>query len=146
MQRFCFFLLLSIPLLASAQVYKWTDENGQVHYSQPPPPEPRQVEAVALPKSPPDEVTKARLNKIVEGVNERREDRMQTNADGEEAVERRKQIEAFCKQARKQKTLLQSQTPVSAQQADGTLLNISDEERAERLHTLDAQLAEFCQQ
>ena len=101
---------------------------------------------MALPKSPPDEVTKARLNKIVEGVNERREDRMQTNADGEEAVERRKQIEAFCKQARKQKTLLQSQTPVSAQQADGTLLNISDEERAERLHTLDAQLAEFCQQ
>ena len=145
MQRFCLFLILSIPLLASAQVYKWTDANGQVHYSQTPPPEPRTVEAVTLPKSSTDEATKARLHKIVEGVNERREDRMQANAEGEEAVERRKQIEAFCKQARKQKALLQSQESVSAQQADGTLLNISDEERAERLHTLDAQLAEFCQ-
>jgi hypothetical protein len=30
-------LLLSLPLSAAAQIYKWTDANGQVHYSQNPP-------------------------------------------------------------------------------------------------------------
>jgi hypothetical protein len=30
-------LLLSLPLTAAAQIYKWTDANGQVHYSQNPP-------------------------------------------------------------------------------------------------------------
>lgn len=30
-------LLCSLPLAASAQIYKWTDANGQVHFSQNPP-------------------------------------------------------------------------------------------------------------
>ncbi|MFI4981078.1 MAG: DUF4124 domain-containing protein [Nevskiales bacterium] len=33
------FLLCSLPLAASAQIYKWTDANGQVHFSQNPPKE-----------------------------------------------------------------------------------------------------------
>ncbi|MDB5976276.1 MAG: hypothetical protein JWR07_3036 [Nevskia sp.] len=32
-------LLCSLPLAASAQIYKWTDANGQVHFSQNPPKE-----------------------------------------------------------------------------------------------------------
>lgn len=31
-------ILLALSLPASAQVYKWTDENGQVHFGQRPPP------------------------------------------------------------------------------------------------------------
>lgn len=34
-----FLLLCSLPLAASAQIYKWTDANGQVHFSQNPPKE-----------------------------------------------------------------------------------------------------------
>ena len=30
-------LLCGLPLAASAQIYKWTDANGQVHFSQNPP-------------------------------------------------------------------------------------------------------------
>jgi hypothetical protein len=30
-------VLFSLPLAASAQIYKWTDANGQVHFSQNPP-------------------------------------------------------------------------------------------------------------
>ncbi len=33
------FLLCSLPLAASAQIYKWTDASGQVHFSQNPPKE-----------------------------------------------------------------------------------------------------------
>ena len=29
-------LLLMLPALASAQIYRWTDERGQVHYSEKP--------------------------------------------------------------------------------------------------------------
>ena len=38
MNRAFALLLLSLPLTAAAQIYKWTDANGQVHYSQNPPP------------------------------------------------------------------------------------------------------------
>lgn len=30
------FVLLFFPLIASAQIYKWTDENGKVHFSDKP--------------------------------------------------------------------------------------------------------------
>ena len=37
MNRTIALLLCSLPLAASAQIYKWTDANGQVHFSQNPP-------------------------------------------------------------------------------------------------------------
>ena len=37
MNRSIALLLCSLPLVASAQIYKWTDANGQVHFSQNPP-------------------------------------------------------------------------------------------------------------
>jgi hypothetical protein len=37
MNRAISLLLWSLPLAASAQIYKWTDADGQVHFSQTPP-------------------------------------------------------------------------------------------------------------
>ncbi len=37
MNRTIALLLCSLPLAASAQIYKWTDDKGQVHFSQNPP-------------------------------------------------------------------------------------------------------------
>lgn len=37
MRAALFVLCLSLPLAATAQVYKWTDASGQVHYSDQPP-------------------------------------------------------------------------------------------------------------
>jgi len=37
--RFLLLVLLITPLLAAAGVYKWTDAQGKVHYSDSPPPE-----------------------------------------------------------------------------------------------------------
>jgi len=39
MNRAIALLLCSLPLVASAQIYKWTDATGQVHFSQNPPKE-----------------------------------------------------------------------------------------------------------
>jgi len=39
MNRAIALLLCSLPLAASAQIYKWTDASGQVHFSQNPPKE-----------------------------------------------------------------------------------------------------------
>ena len=38
MTRLLALLLLALPIAAGAQVYRWKDKNGQVHYSQVPPP------------------------------------------------------------------------------------------------------------
>lgn len=37
MKRAIILLLCGLPLVTSAQIYKWTDANGQVHFSQNPP-------------------------------------------------------------------------------------------------------------
>jgi hypothetical protein len=37
MNRVLVLLLCGLPLAASAQIYKWTDANGQVHFGQNPP-------------------------------------------------------------------------------------------------------------
>ena len=37
MNKILALLLCGLPLAASAQIYKWTDANGQVHFSQNPP-------------------------------------------------------------------------------------------------------------
>lgn len=36
-KSFVVLLLLTVPCLASAELYKWVDKNGQVHYSERPP-------------------------------------------------------------------------------------------------------------
>lgn len=42
--RYCLFLLLALTLPASAQVYKWTDAEGNVHFGNQPPPEADEVD------------------------------------------------------------------------------------------------------
>ena len=37
--RVLLFALLIVPLLATSEVYKWTDAQGRIHYSDSPPPE-----------------------------------------------------------------------------------------------------------
>jgi glutaredoxin len=37
--RFLLLALLALPLAASADIYRWTDAQGKVHYSDSPPPE-----------------------------------------------------------------------------------------------------------
>jgi glutaredoxin len=37
--RLLLLLVLSTPVLAAAEIYKWTDEQGKIHYSDSPPPE-----------------------------------------------------------------------------------------------------------
>lgn len=43
--------ILAIPFAAAAEVYKWVDENGVVHYSETPPPD-RTTETVEVPEAP----------------------------------------------------------------------------------------------
>ncbi|HEX8980552.1 MAG TPA: glutaredoxin family protein [Parasulfuritortus sp.] len=51
MKRFALFLLaLTFALPALAEVYRWTDSSGQVHYSdQPPPPSIKKLKRIATP-------------------------------------------------------------------------------------------------
>ena len=52
-------LLLSLPLAAHAQIYKWVDENGRVQYGERPPPnakpQPLRPEAAPGPPKPPSQ-------------------------------------------------------------------------------------------
>ena len=62
MNRFAVFLLaLAFALPASAELYRWTDEQGRVHYSdQPPPPSIKKHQRIRVPGASTGEATQAR--------------------------------------------------------------------------------------
>ncbi len=76
--------MVGIALLASAafaEVYKWADEQGRIHYSDSPPDDtrPEQVEIEPGPAAADRERAQRRLNKLIE---RQKADREQTTADG----------------------------------------------------------------
>ena len=95
---FCLFLLL--PAVALAGTYRWVDDEGNVVYSQTPPPDGREVREIAPPPSPAEDPAAARkrLKALTEEAEKssqrRREQRESQNRKKAEAERRQKNCEA----------------------------------------------------
>ena len=135
-------LLLIISPFSHAQFYKWSDKDGHVHYSHSP--HNQQTQEVKVRTSSVDYAAQARLKKLSNDLNERRADRRQSREEDIKAVEQRKKVEAFCKKAKSQVTLLKSGASISARAADGTRVNVSDADRTVRLTKLNSHVTRFC--
>ena len=136
-------LLLIISPFSHAQMYKWTDEDGHVHYSRTAP-QNYQAQEVKIRTSPVDYNTQQRLKKLSDDLNERHTDRKQAREEGIEAAEQQKKIEAFCQKAKSQVALLKSGASISARTADGTRVNVSDADRTVRLAKINSHVTKLC--
>ena len=122
------------------QVYKWTDANGVVHYSDAPPPKDAQdVKSVhivggttaATPSPPPsDDKTKPASASTPPA-----------NAGAPDTAENRAKE---CDQAKRNLALLQSPYPVSELGADGKPQAIDDKTRDARIAGVNDRIAQFC--
>ena len=136
-------LLLVISTTCQAQIYKWVDQDGHVHYSHAAP-QNRSTQEIKIRTSPIDRTTQERVKKLNNDLNERHIDRRQTREEGVEAVQQRKKVASFCKKAKSQVTLLNSGASVSARKVDGTLVNVSAEDSVARLQKLNSHVSRFC--
>jgi hypothetical protein len=138
-------LLGILPGVAHAAMYKWVDENGQVQYTQTPPP--GNIEATEIkPPPPPADAEGAirREESLEKALDERLEAREQSAKEAAEEAEYQKQRAQRCEAAKHR--LSQTEYPLSNFiEPDGTQRRATEEERQEQIRQAEAQVKEFCE-
>ena len=127
-------LLLSVPVLASAQVYKWTDANGTTHFSQTPPPKGVKYKTINTPAESEQPVS-ASAPKKGQG-----DDAKDAQVNNNRAV----QLKRFCAQLQSNITLLSSRQSLQRMGSDGKTSPVDDKLRAQQLKEQQQRYNAYC--
>ena len=130
MNRPIVLLLAALPVVAAAQSYKWTDERGQVHYTQVPP-KSGDYSIIGAPPPPSASPNQDALNQALDKDIKAQPER---DASAEKMREQVAQREAACKKALDRVAYLDAQTPRRLGVTDdkGNTSRMSEEEFARR--------------
>jgi hypothetical protein len=120
-------LLAALPLAAQAQMYKWKDERGQVHFTQVPPSGGQKYELIGPPPPPTAAPNQEALNQSLE---EARKAAPEQQKAAEQAAQRQAQRQETCRQALERIAYLDARTPrrLGVKDADGQTSRMTDEE------------------
>ena len=143
--------IVSTPVIVMAGVYKWTDENGTVHYgSQRPADATSERMNIDSGKQPYSDVTQGQDQKDETGKNiegENKEEK-KPQAAAPKAPEKKeipkKEKQARCAQARKSLQTISSRGRARVKQADGTSRHVTDQERSANLAQVKKNVARYC--
>lgn len=138
-------LLAALPGITSAAIYKWVDENGQVQYTETPPPGGIEASEIKPPPEPADqEGTIEREESLGKALDERREAREEGARKVAEDAEYNKQKAERCEAAKRR--LEQAERPLTNfVEADGTQRRATEEERLEQIKQSQEQVRKFCE-
>ena len=144
------FLLVVIPFIIpgahAAEVFKWVDEQGNVTYSQRPPPKGQQTETIttrsgsAIDKSDVD----ARMQKQIKMAEDAQEDRTKRGEEQQQAQAEQAKKQQMCENARRRVASYQ-RPRVNKVDADGSRSRATEEERQAELQRAEAAVKELCQ-
>ena len=122
------------------QVYKWTDANGVVHFSDAPPPKDTQnVQSMRLVGG-----TTATASSTEDEGKAAAADASKTVASAPPPPAAEDARAKECEQAQRNLKVLQSDLPVSELGADGKVKPIEDKERAARIAGVQDRIAQYC--
>jgi hypothetical protein len=143
-KSFLLFLLLSTHT-AHAGVYKWTDAQGRVHYSDTPPPR-QEVQRVQTGKT--DEAAAAAARRSLAdklSESELKRKKAQEDEAKRKAEEEKQRLKAErCVKAREQLTLLQQHARISRVDPQGRAYIMGDAERAAAIQEAQDRVDELC--
>ncbi|MGH8584717.1 MAG: DUF4124 domain-containing protein [Gammaproteobacteria bacterium] len=130
------------PVLA--EMYMWRDAEGQVHYSESPPPG-RPVETIKAP--PKVDSTKARetLDKEIEKLNIRADERHDQEEESRKKAAEEKENQVACQEARHRAESLADKPRSYRTESDGTRVIQTDEDHRASIAKMRAWIAEHCQ-
>ena len=121
------------PLTVNASgIYKWTDENGKIHYSSQ---RPEDAEAEKMKLHVPEPASEAEPKKAVAEDN-----KAELTGDAKAKLER---VE-YCSKERKRLQTVQQNKEIHQQDASGKVSQLSAEVRTERLNKIKANIAKYC--
>ena len=131
---------------AAAEIYRWTDEQGRVHYGDRPSPEATQVQQVPAPSQPPtrqaaEDARDRAQRRLLEVY---REERLEKQSASENLRRQQAVKEERCRQARARLARL-SRTGLIYQQNDrGDRTYLDPQARQDYLNRLQADLDRWC--
>ena len=132
---------LSVP----AEIYKWTDDEGKVHYSEKPPntTDKEDVETVKIRDNVDTQRANEALKKKSKSLNERREDRKKNESETADAKKQLLENKARCKQLKEDLSHFQH-PKVNLQEEDGTVRALGEEERQQEVKNLEKMVKKAC--
>ena len=142
MSRWLLLAAAALPLLASAQAYRWVDDQGHVHYSQVPPPG-KNAEPVRPPPPPTSSPNQDSLNKALDDSIKAEPERREQAAKAADAQAQKQQQ---CQQAREQLAYMDSHPPnrLATTDAQGKVSRVTAEQYAERRAELERAARDAC--
>ncbi len=135
------------PPAAQAAIYKWTNADGEVVYSQIPPPQGREAADRLRPPPPPAETPEAaqkRLKALEQRLDKQRKARQQAGKKDEKAAERARIRQHNCEAARSNLSGLETKTHPLVPDGHGGMRRMTAPEREQKLEQLRADVDKYC--
>ena len=134
-----------LPLQESfARIYKWVDEEGNVHYTQQRPPD-RPAQILKEPTSPvTEEQAKENLEKLSDRAETQRKDREFQEGYADDVAARQERIKKNCEIARENLRILQTAARVQDKNGEGNMYYIDDATKEAKIAKTKEQIETFC--
>jgi hypothetical protein len=142
---FLFFLLLLIPLAAQAEIVKWVDDKGEIHYSDQPPANARKSQSLNIKNQP--SASSPERKSLPEQDMEFRQRRMEAEDADKKAAEEKKQAEIAkqnCAAARGNLKMLQDGMRLTKYNEKGERVFLDDAERAKAIDEAQRAVSDWC--
>lgn len=137
-------LAVLLPTLGmAAQVYQWTDAEGNVHFSQSPPPATAAQRLEVKPPPPASDPGTPDWRKEAEAFEQRRTERKKREAEAARKAAEEKRRAAHCEKARSTLATVTSHGRVRLIRGDDAVV-LTEEERQALIRRLEQQIQEFC--
>ena len=133
--------MLSISSV-NAEVYRWTDADGQVHYSQIKPNEKPDAESLKIKTQ--YKPTDAKVTKAKADVEKTKAAQAKQQEEDLSQLSREQLIQRNCEKARSYKASLQHQGDIAATGEDGKLKTLSEQERKTKLEQAENLVEQYC--
>ena len=130
------------PAAMSSGIYKWTDENGKIHYGSQ---RPENAQAEKMKLHVPGPASKPETQEEVEGENQagdqKQEARLKDHDDPEKA---NKERTAYCANERKRLQTVEKNREIHEKDASGKVKKMSSDARNQRLNKIRANISKYC--
>jgi hypothetical protein len=137
-----------LPFQAGGDIYKWTNDAGEVQYSQTPPPTGIAAERIEGAPPPADDPEKIRqhLQERLEELDDLKADQDEDYAVKKKREENREIVRKNCKTARNNLAALQQGGNKRYLTPEGEVKYLTEEERTRRIEEAESQIQEFCEE
>ncbi len=132
--------------ISVAGIYKWVDEQGNVHYSQQPPTNTASEKMQVQQRAPRDNSTYSRpgeQSKNKDAATDKSAETAKTEKKPETKAEKQRRL-AACEQARKSLQTMESVGRIRAQDSNGELSYLSQDQKEERMRQSREMLSKHC--